>query len=77
MRGNDSSGNGLPVRVERALLAILDRASAVSAHSDEVRRDLRAMFLRLTPAEANAVVRRLHAVREDPVVTMFRRVIQA
>ena len=76
MMGDDGSGNGLPVRVERAVLAILDRADAVSAHEDEIRRDLRAMFLRLTPAEANALVRRLHAVREDPVVTRFRRVMQ-
>ena len=55
MSGDDGSGNGLPVRVGLAILAILDRSS----HNDEIRRDLREMFLKLTPSEANAVVRRV------------------
>jgi len=42
---------------ERAFLAILGRAGAGSDHADEIRRDLRTLFLKLTPREANAVVR--------------------
>lgn len=44
---------------ERAFLAILDRAVGGGEHAGEIRRDLRALFLKLTPREANAVVRRV------------------
>jgi len=57
MRGDDGSGNGIPARVERAMRAILDRPG--SEHDDGMRRDLRTLFLLLTPMEANALVRRV------------------
>lgn len=44
---------------ERAFLAILDRTVGGGEHAGEIRRDLRALFLKLTPREANAVVRRV------------------
>lgn len=62
MSGDDGSGNGLPVRVERAFAAILDRSDAGCEHAEEIRRELKALFLKLTPSEANAVVRRVMRV---------------
>lgn len=76
MRGDDGSGNELPVRVERAILAILERPGRGTEHTDEIRRDLRALFLRLAPKEANAVVRRLDGGSDDVLATSLRRVIQ-
>ena len=58
MRGDDDSGNGILVRVERAMLGILQRPGTGSEHDDGVRRDLQTLFMLLTPGEANALVRR-------------------
>lgn len=86
MRANDRSGDelhdpppraaALPARIERAMLAILNRPGAGSDHADEIRRELRTLFLGLAPTEANALVRRLDADRaDDMLAAAFRRVI--
>lgn len=65
----------IPARVERAMLAILTRPGTGHDHADEIRRDLRRLFLGLPPSEANALVRRLDANREgDALAAAFRRV---
>lgn len=58
----------LPARVEKALLAVLNRPGTGSTHAARLRCELYALVLGLDPTEANALVRRLDAGRHDDVL---------
>ena len=68
--GDQGKTSQLPIRIEQAMLEVLNRPSSTTSQRDE----LRALFVELAPAQAHGLIRRVDA-GGDPLAEALRRFI--